>query len=156
MASFLRRQRPPEEPATTAVDDACLIDQARDDREAFALLYRRHFAGIYSYCYRSLGTPERAEDAAQQVFEQALSSLPRYREAGRFRSWLYAIAHNVIRSQITGQRQVEPLDALGEVPDAGISPEDQTLGALDHRALLEASPACRRTSALLSSCGSPA
>ena len=35
--------------------------------------------------------PVAAEDAAEQVFAQALAALPRNQETGGFRSWLYAI-----------------------------------------------------------------
>lgn len=111
---------------------------ARTDLEAFATLYDRHFAGIYGYCYRRLGSAERAEDAAQQVFTQALASLPRYREMGRFRSWLYAVAHHVIGEQLSGDYANAPIDVIDDVPDPGGSPEEQALGSLERAALLKA------------------
>ena len=83
MASIFHRRRPPEQPASTAVEDVRLVVLAQADQHSFAAIYDRHFAGIYGYCYRSLGTVERAEDAAQQVFAQALASLPDYRESGQ-------------------------------------------------------------------------
>jgi RNA polymerase sigma-70 factor, ECF subfamily len=138
VASIFQRLRPPEKPVSTSVDDARLVVLAQDDQHSFAALYDRHFAGIYGYCYRSLGTVERAEDAAQQVFAQALASLPEYRELGRFRSWLYTIAHHVIRAQLDADRTNASLDIVAELPDPGISPEEQALGALDRGALLEA------------------
>ena len=98
MASIFHRLRPPEKPVSTPVEDARLVVLAQVDQHVFAAIYDRHFAGIYGYCYRSLGTVERAEDAAQQVFAQALAALPEYRESGRFRSWLYTIAHHVIHA----------------------------------------------------------
>jgi DNA-directed RNA polymerase specialized sigma24 family protein len=42
-----------------------------------------------------LGTREAAEDANTEIFMRALAALPAYR-AGEFRSWLFAIAHNVV------------------------------------------------------------
>jgi RNA polymerase sigma factor (sigma-70 family) len=138
VASIFQRLRPPEKPVSTSVDDARLVVLAQDDQHSFAALYDRHFAGIYGYCYRSLGTVERAEDAAQQVFAQALASLPEYRETGRFRSWLYTIAHHVIHAQRDADRTNASLDVVAEVPDPGISPEEEALGALDRGALLEA------------------
>jgi RNA polymerase sigma factor (sigma-70 family) len=138
VASNFQRLRPPEKPVSTSVDDARLVVLAQDDQHSFAALYDRHFAGIYGYCYRSLGTVERAEDAAQQVFAQALASLPEYRETGRFRPWLYTIAHHVIHAQRDADRTNDSLDVVAEVPDPGISPEEEALGALDRGALLEA------------------
>ena len=138
MASIFHGLRPPEKPAGIAVEDARLIVLAQADQHSFAALYDCHFAGIYGYCYRSLGTVERAEDAAQQVFAQALASLPDYRESGRFRSWLYTIAHHVIHAQRDADHSNASLDVVAEVADPGISPEEQALGALDRGALLEA------------------
>ena len=143
MASLLHRRRPSPRPAASvaaahAVADAHLVARAQADRAAFAAPYDRHFAGVYGYCYRELGSAERAEDAAQQVFAQALGSLPRYREQGRFRSWLYAIAHHVIAAQRRADRADASLDALPEVADARASPEDQALGSLARGDLLAA------------------
>jgi RNA polymerase sigma-70 factor (ECF subfamily) len=125
-------------PGDGPVDDARLAADARSDPDAFAMLYDRHFAGIYGYCLRALGTPERAEDAAQQVFAGALASLRRYRESGRFREWLYTIAHHVIRSELAAQPPTTPLEGVPEVADPDASPEDQALRAAERRALWEA------------------
>jgi RNA polymerase sigma factor (sigma-70 family) len=138
VASIFHRLRSPEKPASTAIEDAQLVVLAQADQESFAAIYDRHFAGIYGYCYRSLGTVERAEDAAQQVFAQALTSLPQYRETGRFRSWLYTIAHHVIHAQVDADLANASLDVVAEVADPGKSPEEQAIGALARGALLEA------------------
>jgi len=115
-----------------------LVARAQADLEAFAAIYDRHFAGIYGYCYRALGSAELAEDAAQQVFEQALLSLPRYREAGKFRSWLYTIAHRVIGAQ-RGAAHARPALALSDdLADPGVSPEDHVLDAMARQELLAA------------------
>ena len=138
MASIFPRRRPSGTPRPTTVEDVPFDTLARTDQETFAAVYRRHFAGIYGYCYRELGSTERAEDATQQVFAQALGSLPRYEEQGRFRSWLYAIAYHVIHGQFSADHHDSSLDDVEGVADPGTSPEEQVLGALDRRALLEA------------------
>ena len=137
MASLLHRLRPSQTPPASD-EDARLVLLARADQEAFATLYRRHFAGIYGYCYRQLGSVERAEDATQQVFAQALISLPRYREQGRFRSWLYTIAHHVIGAQLGADHHDTPLEVMSELADPSRSPEEQALRGLDQQELLEA------------------
>lgn len=114
-----------------------LVARAQANLEAFAAIYDRHFAGVYGYCYRALGSAELAEDAAQQVFEQALLSLPRYREAGRFRSWLYTIAHRVIGAQRGAQAQWA--QALSDdLAAPGASPEEHALDAMARQELLAA------------------
>jgi RNA polymerase sigma-70 factor (ECF subfamily) len=138
VAFIFPRRRPSETPRPPTVEDVPFDTLARTDQEAFAAVYGRHFAGIYGYCYRELGSAERAEDATQQVFAQALGSLPRYEEQGRFRSWLYAIAYHVIHGQISADHHDGSLDDVEGLADPGSSPEEQVLGALDRRALLEA------------------
>lgn len=124
-------------PAPASLDDAELVARARRDPTAFAAIYDRHFAGVYGYGLRLLGSPEAAEDSAQQVFAQAIAALPRYRETGRFRSWLYAIAHHVISEQ-RAARQHDPLDAEPDHPDPGHSPEEEVLRALERGELYDA------------------
>ena len=135
MTFLLQRLRPRETPATVLVEDALLVADAKVDLDAFAAIYDRHFAGIYGYCYRELGSAEWAEDAAQQVFAQALASLPGYRELGKFRSWLYAIAHHVIQAQRSAERADRSLDGAANLPALERSPEEEALRALEQHAL---------------------
>lgn len=109
-------------------DDARVVALAKRDPRAFAPLYARYFDPIYRYCYRRLGHPEAAADAAAQVFAKALAALPGYREdAPSFRSWLFAIAHNVIADDLRARRPVAPMAAAEHVAAAGPSPEEAIL-----------------------------
>jgi RNA polymerase sigma-70 factor (ECF subfamily) len=104
-----------------------LVARARSDREAFGLLYDRYLDPVYRYCYRRLQTPEAAEDATSLVFAKALAGLPRYRDNGpSFRSWLFAIAHNVITDDLRSRRTMEPLSAAEEIADRS-SPEEEAI-----------------------------
>ena len=107
------------------IEDARLVILAKADRRAFAPLYARYFDPVYRYCYRRLGHPEAAADAAAQVFAKALAALPAYREdAPSFRSWLFAIAHNVIADDLRTRRPVAPMTAAAHVAAADPSPEE--------------------------------
>jgi RNA polymerase sigma-70 factor (ECF subfamily) len=109
-------------------DDARLVALAKTDPRAFAPLYARYFDPVYRYCYRRLGQREAAADATAQVFAKALAALPRYRDdAPSFRSWLFAIAHNVITDDLRARRPVAPLDAAAHVAASGPSPEELVL-----------------------------
>ncbi|HEY7034942.1 MAG TPA: sigma factor [Thermomicrobiales bacterium] len=93
--SWLRRRRGATPKAHDAGEaDALLVARAREDLDAFAPIYDRYFAPVYRYCLDELRDPVAAEDAASQTFLRALSALPTYRESGRFRAWLFALAHN--------------------------------------------------------------
>jgi RNA polymerase sigma-70 factor, ECF subfamily len=107
-------------------DEATEVARAKRDRQAFALLYLRYFDRVYAYCYRRLGTADEAADATSLVFARALAALPSCREDA-FRSWLFAIAHNVLADQYRSRRLDRPLDDALELADRGPSPEDAAI-----------------------------
>jgi RNA polymerase sigma-70 factor (ECF subfamily) len=78
-------------------DDHDLVEQAKRDREAFAVLYRRHYAMVAGYIHRRVGDRHVTEDLAAEVFLAALRCLGRYRHRGLpLRAWLYRIATNTV------------------------------------------------------------
>lgn len=87
-------------------EDQDLVERAKQDREAFALLYRRHHALIAGYIYRRLGNPHVTEDLVGEVFLAALRCLPRYRYRGLpIRAWLYRIAANTVNRWVRRERK---------------------------------------------------
>lgn len=109
-------------------DDDWLVERARTDRRAFAILYSRHVTAIYRYSYRRLGSREAAEDATSQVFVKALAALPSYRTSS-FVGWLFAIARNVIADVYQSGRPAKPLDDALDVVDDAPTPEETALRA---------------------------
>jgi len=97
----------------------------------FAAVYDAYFPAVYGYCLSQLGDRQAAEDATSRTFLKALAALPDYRETGRFRPWLFAVAHNVLCDAIRGSRPEEPLEAAAGIVDPAASPEEQALAALD-------------------------
>ena len=127
---FLLRQ-PEHQTEAVADPDAVLVQWARQNPQAFTALYDRYFRPIYGYCLSQLHDPEFAEDAASQTFLKALSALPHYQETGRFRSWLFAIAHNAVLDSMRGSPQETTLEAAGRMLDPTDSPEERAIAALD-------------------------
>src|SRR5688572_30325296 len=124
----------PLSPIAVASDEGELVALAQRDRRAFAPLYTRYFDPVYRYCYRRLGTPEAAADATSQTFAKALAALPSCR-AETFRSWLFAIAHNVLTDGFRTNRFDQPLDEVAEVVDVAPSPEDLAVVAEERSTL---------------------
>jgi len=92
-----------------SLDDAALVDRARNNADAFAALYHRYLTPLYRYLYHRVGNEKDAEDLVAQVFIEVLEGLETYRERGRFASWLFTIArHRMI--DLYRQRTPEPLD----------------------------------------------
>jgi RNA polymerase sigma-70 factor (ECF subfamily) len=80
--------------------DAALMAATRDgDRDAFALLVDRYKERLVAYLGRLTGSPERAEDLAQEAFLRLWQSADRYAEQGRLQGLLYSIAVNLLRSE---------------------------------------------------------
>jgi RNA polymerase sigma-70 factor (ECF subfamily) len=121
--------------AAAHVDEAVLVGLAKRDPHAFAPLYQRYVDPVYRYCYRRLSDPEAAADATSQVFAKALIGLAGCRETA-FRSWLFAIAHNVLIDAYRARRPEAPLEAAAEVIDAGPTPEEAALAADDRRTIV--------------------
>jgi RNA polymerase sigma-70 factor (ECF subfamily) len=135
-------------PGSGDVDEATLVALAKRDRSAFAPLYRRYVDPVYRYCDRCLGDRELAEDATSLIFTKALAGLQTCRDDA-FRSWLFAIAHNVIADVHRNQVGHRPLAEAEEMVDraADRSPEAQALAGDDARtirALLSSLPPDQR------------
>lgn len=78
-------------------DERYLIDQARQDPEAFAALYNRFVEPVYLYVMRRTEDRLLAEDVTSATFEKALRHLRKYGWKGNsYRAWLYRIAYQQI------------------------------------------------------------
>jgi RNA polymerase sigma-70 factor (ECF subfamily) len=132
--------RPP-----TAASDVVLVAQAQRDRRAFASLFDRYWDPIFRFCYYRVGDWQEAEDAASQVFTNALAGLARFRPEERedaFRCWLFAIARHVVANarRYRARHPDRPLEAAHGLAAQDPSPEELAFQADDHRlvrALLE-------------------
>ena len=75
--------------------EAQWIAEARSgDKEAFSNLVEKYQRPVFNVCYRMLGTPTAAEDAAQEAFIRAYQALDRYDPKRSFATWLLSIASN--------------------------------------------------------------
>lgn len=128
-------------PADANGAELATVERAKADPLAFAPLYERYAPIVYHYCLRRLSHPEAAADATAIVFTKAIAALPRFtpdrrREGSSFRSWLFAIAHNVVIDARRRNRHHVSLDATADTPtgslhlvDPGQSPEDLAIAS---------------------------
>lgn len=71
------------------------VEQARQgDQHAFGLLVQAYQKPVFNLTYRMLGNAQEAEDAAQETFLKAYSSLRQYQPEHKFSTWLFAIANH--------------------------------------------------------------
>lgn len=93
--------------------EAALIERAQaGEREAFALLYRRHQATVYRFARAMTGSDTLAEDVVQEVFLALMKEIGRY-DASRaaLRTYLFGVARNISRYHTRGLRRMTSLDA---------------------------------------------
>jgi RNA polymerase sigma-70 factor (ECF subfamily) len=87
-------------PHENARDRGLVERHQSGDDEAFAELYRLHFARLVRYCRRHLRDPHLAEEIAQDAFVRAYVALDGLAGERRFYPWLSVIAHRLIIDHI--------------------------------------------------------
>lgn len=115
-----------------------LARAAQGDEEAFASLMEIYQTPVYNLCFRMLGAPQEAEDAAQETFWRAYQALKRYDPSRPFATWLLSIAaHYCIDQQRRQRMPMIELDALPELdlPDRAPLPEKAALAREQERQL---------------------
>ena len=110
---------------------AWVLQAQQGNDEAFSKLVEEHQTHVYNLCYRMLGEPEAAEDAAQETFLRAYQNLHRYDRNRPFATWLLSIgAHYCIDRLRRRKLSVFSMDEENEdgtsfeIPDAA-SPDPE-------------------------------
>lgn len=91
--------------------------------EAFTYIVETYQTPVFNLCYRMLGEPEAAEDAAQETFLRAYQHLHRYDIKRPFATWLLSIAAHYCIDRL--RRRKLPIFSVDEdeeqtfeIPDA--------------------------------------
>ncbi len=71
----------------------------KGDSEAFAWLLKEYGPRLYSYFYRTTGSPSEAEDLLQDLFVKLLQKIHAYNHQGKFEHWLFTVAGNMARDR---------------------------------------------------------
>ena len=118
-------------------DEQTWILQAQQGNdEAFTRLVEHYQTPVFNLCYRMLGEPELAEDAAQESFLRAYQNLSRYDRQRPFATWLLSIAAHHCIDRLRRRRFVifsldserEDDDRPTELPDMdAINPEQEAI-----------------------------
>ncbi len=83
--------------ALRELSDEQLALRARSEpRAAFEVLFERHRGPLHSFLLRQGADDSRVDDLFQQAFLKAFRAIGQFREDARFKTWLYAIAANVL------------------------------------------------------------
>ncbi|HVA88909.1 MAG TPA: RNA polymerase sigma factor [Chloroflexota bacterium] len=113
---------PPASVSYAGLDDAALVEAAKQSPDAFGVLYERHVRSVFAFCYSKLQDGPLAEDLTSQTFLHALRALPRYQQRGTpLKSWLFRIAANLITDRHRAQRPEQPLETPPPGYDEGVA-----------------------------------
>jgi RNA polymerase sigma-70 factor (ECF subfamily) len=125
------------------------------EEEAFEALIRRHERRVYRLLLRMLGTPEEAEDAAQETFLNLHRHGHAFRRDARFSTFVYRVAANAAlnRRRSRGRSHARERSLAGmqqagfEGPESPQDPEaayaQSELRGRVQRGLLEIAPKLR-------------
>ena len=93
------------------LDDADLVFAAQQgDTEAFAELFRRHYAAVRRICARRLGNLADADEVAQAAFVRALERIHQCEGERRFGAWVQVIAYRLGADARRSQARAVPSD----------------------------------------------
>ena len=106
-----------------ADEERRLVEAAqRGEVESFNALVRLYEGRVYNLCYRMLGDPESAADAAQDSFLSAFRNLRSFR-GGSFRSWMLRIATNMCYDVLRARKRRPSVSLdIDSDPEADSSP----------------------------------
>lgn len=108
-------------------DESALVSRAqRGDRDAFSTLIEHYAPTVVSVAWRILGDRTLADDAAQEAFLAAFTSLRRFRADARFSTWLYRITVNKCRDAQRSQGVRQGVFAARDADD-GVEPVGHSL-----------------------------
>ncbi len=127
-----------------AVDVALMARVKKDDMTAFEELVTRHQHAVVGTVAKMLGSPNDAEDIAQQVFVRIWKSAKRYEPKAKFTTWLFTITRNLVfnesrkrsrRKEVSVEEREEEFhqtvtEQHGAEPDANVLHEE-LVGAID-------------------------
>jgi RNA polymerase sigma-70 factor (ECF subfamily) len=87
------------------------------DGEAFRELFEKHRRAIVNFAYQIVGSRQRAEEIAQDVFLQIYRAAGRYEPNAKFTTWLYRIATNACLNEVRRPEHRHPRRPLEHETD---------------------------------------
>ena len=109
------------------VESEKLILAQKGNVDAFTDLVNSHQNAVFNLCYRMLGDPYEAEDAAQETFLRAYKAMKSFDRKRSFSTWLLSIAAHycidMLRKKRLNITHIEDTPYI-EIPDPGPNPEN--------------------------------
>ena len=132
------------DPLDSELDDELIDAVLAGDRTAYDQLVLRYQDRLFGSLTHITGSPDDAQEVAQEAFVQAYLKLAGFHRKAAFYTWLYRIAFNLAvsrgrkkreRTSLDGLREEAGLDPQAEQPAVEAEMESQERTALVHQAL---------------------
>jgi RNA polymerase sigma-70 factor (ECF subfamily) len=150
-------------PAGDDLDRADMQRLAAGHDAALNHLIERHVHRLFAYLLRQLNDEYKANDIAQETFAKVYIHRAKFRGDGKFSTWLYTIATNLLREhfrwksrhpEVSLEAHAEEHQSLGEILSDNSSSPDETLMQQERaeqvRCAVQALPEDLRTPLILS------
>jgi RNA polymerase sigma-70 factor (ECF subfamily) len=107
----------------SGTEEIQLIRKALDGNQgAFQKLYEAHVEGLFLFLNQFSKEREQVKDWTQRAFIKAFQKLDSFKKDARFKTWLYTIGMNEMRTDMRSKiRFVELDDQLREVPEDDVT-----------------------------------
>jgi len=97
------------------------------DLDKLGILFERHKNAIYSYFYRNTFDKNACDDLSQNVFYRILIYRSRFDGYGKFSTWMYRIAHNVLVDHYQKNKPLDIAEGLSESEHTDKNEADSSL-----------------------------
>ena len=87
----------------------------KGDKSAFSQLYQEIYKDLYKFAFYCLKNETDAEDAVSEVVIDAWENLPKLREDGAFRAWMFKILSAKCKRKMKSYSQRRDETELSEV-----------------------------------------
>jgi RNA polymerase sigma factor (sigma-70 family) len=87
-------------------DNALMLKVKAGDLDKLGLLFKRYGRSLFRFYYRFTRDSDQSEDLAQDVFERILKYRHTYKGDGKFITWMYHIARNVLADHVKKTKRV--------------------------------------------------
>ncbi|MBV8067593.1 MAG: sigma-70 family RNA polymerase sigma factor [Candidatus Eremiobacteraeota bacterium] len=96
--------------------DEALVHRVRSgEREVFGVLVDRYKRGIANFIGATVRNPSETADLSQETFLRAYAHLGTFNpQLGKFSTWIYQIARNVVRTHLAKSLRAPQVQELGE------------------------------------------
>ena len=120
-------------------DETLLLAWQGGDQRSGNRLFQRHFEPVRRFFINKIDNDDEAADLVQRTFLGCAAAKERFEGRSSFRTFLFAVAHNVLREHYRARHRVN--NKVGDIDehsvvDLGAGPTTMVDGVREQRALL--------------------